>query len=128
MRTMTADFFVLRSPLLPYDDLAAWSSDLRAPMTMDDQDELEAALTADRARLRVRLAEIVARPEVRDALFVASPDLESSLKEWLDAPDSRRGRRVERALVRYVERMAARGRRSACSPAAPSAPSGRRRG
>src|SRR5215207_1717077 len=108
MRAMTTDFFVLRSPLLPYDDLAAWSADLEAPGAVGDPERLEAALTADHARLRAPLAEIVARPEVRDALYVASPDLDGSFDDWLAAPDSRRGRRVERALVRYLERMAAR--------------------
>jgi hypothetical protein len=108
MNTLATDFFVLRSPLLPYDDVADWSSDLEAPDAVGDPERLEAALAADRARLRARLAEIVARPEVREALYVASPDLDGSLADWLAAPDSRRGRRVERALVRYLERMAAR--------------------
>ena len=108
MSFTTADFFVLRSPLLPYDDLAAWSSGLAAPGALADAEQLAAALAADRALLRVRLAETVARPEVRDALYVASPDLDGSFDDWLADPDSRRGRRVERALVRYLERMAAR--------------------
>ena len=108
MSFTTADFFVLRSPLLPYDDLAAWSSGLAAPGATDDAEQLTAALAADRTVLRARLAEIVARPEVRDALYVASPDLDGSFDDWLADPESRRGRRVERALVRYLERMAAR--------------------
>jgi thiopeptide-type bacteriocin biosynthesis protein len=108
MRTLATDFFVLRSPLLPYDDVVTWSSDLEAPRALGDPERLTAALAADRARLRTRLAEIVARPEVRDALYVASPDLDGSYDDWLAAPNSRRGRRVERALVRYLERMAAR--------------------
>ena len=105
---VTAEFFVLRSPLLPYDDLAAWSSGLEAPGAVDDPERLAAALAADRELLRERLAAIVARPEVRDALYVASPDLDGSYDDWLAAPDTRRGQRVERALVRYLERMAAR--------------------
>lgn len=108
MSTLATEFFVLRSPLLAYDDLAAWSSNLEGPSAVGDPEHLDAALAADRARLRSRLAEIVGRPEVRDALYVASPDLDGSLGDWLAAPDSRRGRRVERALVRYLERMAAR--------------------
>jgi lantibiotic biosynthesis protein len=49
----------------------------------------------------------VARPEVRDALTVASPDLDASIGHWVEDPDSEGGRRVERTLVRYVTRMAA---------------------
>ena len=90
MRTLHTDFFVLRSPLLPYDDLAAWSSDLEAPDAVGDRARLETALAADRVRLRVRLAEIVTRPEVRDALYVASPDLEL---EWIE-------QRAVRVMVR----------------------------
>src|SRR5439155_14859851 len=42
------------------------------------------------------------------ALFVASPDLEGSLGVWLEAPGSERGERVERAIYRYLARMAGR--------------------
>ena len=31
-----SDFFVLRSPLLPYDELAAWSAGLEAPAALDE--------------------------------------------------------------------------------------------
>ena len=34
VRYQPAGFFVLRSPLLPYDDLAAWSAGLRAPAAL----------------------------------------------------------------------------------------------
>jgi thiopeptide-type bacteriocin biosynthesis protein len=50
----------------------------------------------------------MARPEVREALFVASPDLEASLPAWEADPEGERGQRVERALVRYFSRMAGR--------------------
>ena len=103
-----AGFFVLRSPSLPYDELAAWSAGLEAPGALEDPERLAAAVGADRARLRARLTEIVARPEVRDALYVASPDLDRNLDYWRSDPDGERGQRVERALVRYLERMAAR--------------------
>jgi lantibiotic biosynthesis protein len=38
---------------------------------------------------------------------VASPALDASIRHWLEDPDSDHGRRLERALVRYVTRMAA---------------------
>jgi hypothetical protein len=43
-----AGFFVVRSPLLPYDDLAAWSAGLEAPDAVDDPDRLDDALQAVR--------------------------------------------------------------------------------
>lgn len=82
-----AGFFVIRTPLLPFDEFLAWGA------------------AADR---RAFLRGWAARPEVRDALFVASPDLEGSLDHWLAAPESERGQKAERALVRYFARMSGR--------------------
>jgi class I lanthipeptide synthase len=79
-------FFVLRTPLLPFDE--------RRP--------------CDEAEARERLRSVLSRPEVREALFVASPDLEERLEDWEREPESARGRKVEPALVRYVARMAGR--------------------
>src|SRR5438105_540838 len=44
-------FFALRTPLLPFDELLAWSDGLEAPSAGDDSSRLEAACAADRARL-----------------------------------------------------------------------------
>jgi lantibiotic biosynthesis protein len=101
-----APFFVLRTPLLPLDELAAWSDGLDAPQS--SAADLPAAVARDRARLRRRLAAVVARPEVREAIFLASPTLEESLDFWLQGSDTTRGQRVEPKLVRYFERMASR--------------------
>ncbi|HEX7830107.1 MAG TPA: lantibiotic dehydratase family protein, partial [Thermoanaerobaculia bacterium] len=88
---VASDLVVLRTPLLPFEDIEAW---------MDG--------APDRATLRARLAAIVARPEVREALFVASPDLVDSLEYWERDPDSKKGQRAELGLVRYLMRMATR--------------------
>src|SRR5437867_1008981 len=101
-------FFVFRTPLLPFDEFLAWSDGLEAPVTLDDPGRLEQALAADRARLHARLVEIMARSEVREALFVASPHLEESLEIWARKPESERGQGIELALVRYFARMAGR--------------------
>src|SRR5215510_11424640 len=61
-------FFVLRTPLLPFDELEAWSSGLEAPAVSRDAAALEQALAADRERLRGRLRTLVLRSEVLDAL------------------------------------------------------------
>ena len=108
-RTLPCDFvpsgfFALRTPLLPFDELLAWSDGLEAASTGADPARWE----ADRARLRVRLQTVFKRPEVREALFVASPDLEERFDLWLREPDSEQGQKIERALVRYFARMAGR--------------------
>jgi thiopeptide-type bacteriocin biosynthesis protein len=103
-----AGFFALRTPLLPFEELLRWSEGLEAPTALADPSQLEEALAADRHRLRARLRTLVARPELREALFVASPVLDESLESWLREPISERGLKVERTLVRYFARMAGR--------------------
>ncbi|HEV2852350.1 MAG TPA: lantibiotic dehydratase [Thermoanaerobaculia bacterium] len=103
-----ADFFAFRTPLLPFEELETWSEGLEAAAALEEAERLEQALAADRARLRARLAELAARPEVLEAVFLASPSLYESLALWRAQPDSKKGQRAERALVRYIYRMAAR--------------------
>src|SRR5215470_13554152 len=100
--------FVLRTPLLPRDLLERWGEGLAAPAALGDPERLAAAIEADRAVLRERLVRLVARPEVREAIFVASPGLEGSIDAWLADPTSEAGEKTERSLVRYVSRMAVR--------------------
>ncbi|HTQ06191.1 MAG TPA: lantibiotic dehydratase [Polyangiaceae bacterium] len=71
-----AGFFVMRTPLLAFEEA------------------------------RTGLRELVARPEVRDALFLASPSLDERVERWLGADQG--DANVERSLVRYVTRMSAR--------------------
>ena len=99
-------FFVFRTPLLPFEELAAWGEGLAAGTALDER--LPEALAADRATLRSRLRGLCARPEVREALFLASPSLSEGLELWQAQPDSKKGLRAERALVRYFFRMTAR--------------------
>jgi lantibiotic biosynthesis protein len=101
-------FFALRTPLLPFDELLAWGDGLEAASAGDDPARLEAACAADRTCLRERLRAVFMRPEAREALFVASPELEERLDVWLREPDGEPGQKIERALVRYFARMAGR--------------------
>lgn len=103
-----AEFFVLRTPLLPFDVLLEWAEGLGAVEAAGCPERLAEAVARDRAVLRERLRRLVSRPEVREAVFVASPELEESLELWLCDPDGERGEKVEPALVRYLERMAGR--------------------
>jgi thiopeptide-type bacteriocin biosynthesis protein len=128
-RISTADeftpdgFFVFRTPLLPFEEIERWSADLAAPRVAADAppEALAAALAADRQLLRSRLIELLGRPEVLEAVFVASPSLVDGLEIWKRDPESKKGQRAERALVRYLVRMASRptpfGLFSGCSTA-----------
>jgi thiopeptide-type bacteriocin biosynthesis protein len=79
-------FFVLRTPLLPFDELDGWMQG------------------ADRQLLERRLREAYDRPELREALYLASP----RLCETLDAWGSEHARKWLPALVSYFERAASR--------------------
>lgn len=99
--------FAFRTPTLPFDVLSGWSQDLRAPQA--PWSELDGAIESDRETLRQCLREAALRPEIRDALFLASPDLDEMIDPWLQGGLPRDKRhRVEQSLVRYLSRMASR--------------------
>jgi thiopeptide-type bacteriocin biosynthesis protein len=129
-------FFVFRTPLLPFEEIEQWSAGLAAPTAPTapaaaegpaippagtEPEPLAAALAADRRILRTRLAALLERPEILEAVFVASPALIDGLEIWKREPDGKKGQRAERALVRYFLRMASRatpfGLFSGCSTA-----------
>jgi len=101
-------FFALRSPLLPFDELEAWAEGVEAAGALDDPQALEQAVARDRARLRAWLGQALERPEIAEAVFLASPALVDAMGSWLTDPDSRKGKRAEDSLVRYLQRMACR--------------------
>lgn len=103
----TEAFFAFRTPALPYDFLAGWSSELHVQTS--NNDDLSLALEKDRNALRSKLREALQRTEIREAIFVASPDMEEMLEPWLQGKlRGEKQERVERSLVRYLSRMAAR--------------------
>jgi len=103
-------FFAFRTPLLPASELTALGAGLEAASLPVDASaaSVEAALAADQERVRGRLRELLGRPEIREAIFVASPSLDESMGAWLEQPASERGQKVERTLMRYLVRMAGR--------------------
>jgi lantibiotic biosynthesis protein len=99
-------FFALRSPLLAFDEIETWSEGLEGALA--GTSALEEALARDRSKLRARLRDALDRPEIAEALFLASPGLFEALERWRNDPDSRKGKRAEDSLVRYFQRMATR--------------------
>ncbi|MCH9688480.1 MAG: lantibiotic dehydratase family protein, partial [Deltaproteobacteria bacterium] len=81
--------FVLRCPSLPFDGLAS-----EGPVDASQR----------RAWLRAQLDQ----PLVREALSLASPGLVAELPAWQDDPETPRGQRIERSLMRYLSRMSGR--------------------
>jgi thiopeptide-type bacteriocin biosynthesis protein len=79
-------FFVLRTPLLPFDELDAWAEG------------------ADPHVIERRLREAYERPELREALYLASPHLSETLDAW----GSEQAPKWLSALVSYFERAAGR--------------------
>lgn len=88
--------FVVRTPLLPQQAFTRWCD-------IDDGD-----IESRMRRLRARLAAWLDDPAVREAMVVASPSLAESIPLWREDPDSERGSKAERALVRYLSRMSTR--------------------
>ncbi|MEW6472629.1 MAG: lantibiotic dehydratase [Actinomycetota bacterium] len=83
-------FFVVRTPLLPFDTLTGLPGDRRSPGDRD------------------WLAAVLARPEIREAIHLASPRVEAGIDRWLADPDADDSRRLEPVLVSYVLRAASR--------------------
>lgn len=101
-------FFVIRTPLLPLREFLDWSGASEAAISAGDPAVLPDATRRDKVRLRAGLAALFTRPEVREALFVASPSLfERSDLSASDA-ESDKGQKTERALLRYWARMCSR--------------------
>ncbi len=93
-RYRPSGFFLLRTPFLTFDELLSWTEGL--------------GRDGDRRQLRAKLAELLARPEVLEAIYLASPSLLHSLRAWEADPESKKGRRAEISLTRYLQRMATR--------------------
>lgn len=99
-----AGFAVLRTPLLPLNAFSHWGDDL----AWNGDSSNTGALAADRETLWGRLAVFFQDPKVREALFLASPDLEELLDEWASSYAKTGQQGVGIALVRYFQRMCCR--------------------
>lgn len=106
-----ADFCVLRTPALPFDDFLAWvdaPTDAGKHCGVTAAGAHESECLKSRDTLRARLLTIVQRPEVLEALCIASPDLVRSIDRWRTNPHTVDAQRTERSIVRYFARMTGR--------------------
>ena len=109
-------FFALRTPLLPLEFLRSWSSGEPSGMEADGPG---GALRngqggPDRQgddTVRARLRGLFDAPDLRDALFVASPAVEEALRRDGNTKDVDKRDRLDASLTKYVMRMAGR-----CTP------------
>lgn len=69
---------------------------------------MTAALAANAEEIRAAYRRLLEDSALREALFVASPDLDRALAHWHADPDGDRGQAAERALTRYLTRIASR--------------------
>lgn len=101
-------FFVLRTPLLPINDFLALSPGLSFFQALRQENDLASAAASDRKLVRERLEKLTDRPEIKEALWLASPEFFEALSLWRSDPESDKGERLEHSLYRYVARMASR--------------------
>src|SRR5947209_8460152 len=97
-------FFVFRTPLLPLERLAGLSTDLMAAAALASDGDLESAIEHDYQLVAERLRTCVSEPAIREALFIASPSLDSAIRsKWTDerfpAPPG-----VLNSVIRYFAR------------------------
>src|SRR5262245_33783519 len=91
---LEATFFALRTPLLPFAELGRLTGELATPTALREAGDrldaerkhLQRAVEQDRERIRARMRELLGNPLVREAIFVASPDLSATLAEWERQP------------------------------------------
>jgi len=103
-----AAFFVLRTPLLPFDELVRLGPDSLSSCTALLDEQFEQVFKAELANARANLKALLDRPEIWEAMFLACPEFVRLLDAWERDPDSKRGKRAEVTLVRYFARMAGR--------------------
>jgi len=104
----TSGFFVLRTPLFPIQEFIELSEGVAFPGALAGNSDLEAAVIPDRKLIRARLREVVERAEVKEALWLASPEFCEALALWRSEPESAKERKLEHSLYRYVARMTSR--------------------
>src|SRR5690348_7988168 len=104
----TSGFFALRTPLFPFEEFLKLSEALTFFKALRENGDIATAAAADARLVRARLQEFLDRPEVKEALWLGSPDFVSALSLWRKEPEGEKGQRLEHSLYRYVARMTSR--------------------
>ncbi|MCE9603115.1 MAG: lantibiotic dehydratase [Gemmatimonadetes bacterium] len=104
-----AGFFHLRTPLLPFASALVTSSGPASGSGRDDPDVTPARAPAQAlAGSRERLREWLGVPAVREALYLASADLDARIDAWLVEPPSEGPSDIEVTLHKYRARSCGR--------------------
>ncbi|KZW99026.1 lantibiotic dehydratase [Pseudoalteromonas luteoviolacea] len=82
------NFFVIRTPRLALEQLAAFGE--------------------EGADTNLLLSAWLATPGVEEAIYLASPSLLERIELWRTKPDSKQGKKVAHALIKYMVRMCSR--------------------
>jgi thiopeptide-type bacteriocin biosynthesis protein len=82
------NFFVIRTPRMPVNNLLS--------------------LNSDKDNTRQMISQWIEQPEVIEALYLATPSLLERIDYWRNKPDSKQGKKVEQALLKYMIRMCSR--------------------
>ncbi|MBQ4839039.1 lantibiotic dehydratase [Pseudoalteromonas luteoviolacea] len=82
------NFFVIRTPRLALEQLVAFG---------DENQDTNTLLSA-----------WLATPGVEEAIYLASPSLLERIEQWRTKPDSKQGKKVAHALIKYMVRMCSR--------------------
>src|SRR5580698_10524681 len=103
MKLSPLGWVIIRTPVLAFEDWFSWTK-LSDPVEYG----CVQGQTGDVERqLRIALLKKLT-PAFLEILFFASPDLYSSIRYWLDDPNTRRGQATENHLVAFLSRMATR--------------------
>ncbi len=101
-----SEFFVLRTPLLPLDLFLNWSG-----LPVNDSSrylEIQGNFEQQAQSLSERLKKILNRREIREAIFLASSEVESALSAWLSDNAGVHTDKIQHTLIKYFTRMCAR--------------------
>jgi len=82
------DFFVLRAPRMPVNNIFS--------------------LSENKENTRQKILQWLEKPAVIEALYLATPSLIERIDTWKNKPDSKQGKKVEQALLKYMIRMGTR--------------------
>lgn len=101
------NFFLLRSPLLPFEDWLNWT---KSSEMEDRQDTagIHEKLTRDKKTMRHQLSRKLRDPGVSEALYLSSSTLFKTIDNWEREPDTKAGFSAECSLVAFFSRICSR--------------------